>query len=119
MKLVNYYAKDGCNWGEGPRRAARIACDSLVEYLVKYQQSMTNTLQAASFILEAYAHAQHSICADNAIENPIGTTTLLGGMAFRLYVSIIPNPILFFFKQFNLFGVVRETKTVMKNHYGD
>lgn len=78
---------DGCNWGEEPREAARLACRTFLEYLKNKSDQILTLREAGHFLLRAFAHAHSSILQSPRSARDVyasGTTTLLGGLLLEL-----------------------------------
>ena len=73
---------DGCNWGRGPRNAARCASATFAEYVAKYAHMLRDTKRAADVLFAALAAASDQIAAGHAAWET-GTTTLAGGVLLQ------------------------------------
>ena len=73
---------DGCNWGRGPRNAARCAAATFAEYVARYAPMVRDTKRAADVLLAALAAASDQIAHGRAAWET-GTTTMAGGVLLR------------------------------------
>jgi len=72
---------DGCNWGDRPMMASRIANGAFVDYVFQSLGCLNSSRDVGRMLLSAVEHAHDSIMdAHDQAENPAGTTTLLGGL---------------------------------------
>lgn len=75
---------DGCNWGKRPMEASNIAKTAFVEYLRSHQSEINELRDAGHYLLQALSFCHHKICEGKEDVWEAGTTTLLGGMLFRI-----------------------------------
>ena len=75
---------DGCNWGDKPRKASRIANKVITQY-VKYNIEKIIDVQSAIFtLLAAFSSAQLSIIDGDDQEWRPGTTTASAGLLLEV-----------------------------------
>lgn len=69
---------DGCNWGEKPKEAAKIATKQMVEHMKTHGGSIKNTMQAGEVLLHGFMTAHKTILDYNQTRKgrPANTTLL-------------------------------------------
>ena len=75
---------DGCNWGERPREAARIAAQCFVRHAQQAADGARTARDCGRMLLGAMRAAHNSIIAGKSDIWDAGTTTLIGGMLVAL-----------------------------------
>ena len=75
---------DGCNWGERPRDAARIAAMSFVRHELQNAPTAAGTRESGRMLLRAMQAAHNGIVKSKSDIWEAGTTTLIGGFVARL-----------------------------------
>lgn len=96
---------DGCNWGPGPRTAARYACDTFVRLMTTYQFEIQDAYDTPGLILRCFEEAHQKIIEGRTQENLFqglvvvsvdyflkfflflkiaGTTTMIAGLVLQL-----------------------------------
>jgi len=78
---------DGCNWGRRPMEASNAAKSAFVEYLRNHQSEIEELRDAGHYLLQALSYSHFKICEGKEDIWEAGTTTLLGGMLFRIKKS--------------------------------
>lgn len=69
---------DGCNWGEKPKEAARIATKQIAEHVEKHGSAIKNTMQAGEVLLHGFMVAHKNILDYNQSKKgrPANTTLM-------------------------------------------
>ena len=75
---------DGCNWGERPREAARVAAQCFVRFEQQAAGDVRTARDCGRVLLGAMRAAHNSIIAGKSDIWDAGTTTLIGGMLVAL-----------------------------------
>ena len=75
---------DGCNWGERPREAARIAAQCFVRFEQQNAGDARTARDCGRVLLGAMRAAHNNIIAGKSDIWDAGTTTLIGGMLVAL-----------------------------------
>jgi len=75
---------DGCNWGRRPMEASNAAKSSFIDYLRSRQGDIVELRDVGHYLLQALSYCHHKIVEGKEDVWEAGTTTLLGGMLFRV-----------------------------------
>mmetsp|Transcript_2142 Transcript_2142/g.6769 ORF Transcript_2142/g.6769 Transcript_2142/m.6769 type:complete len:518 (-) Transcript_2142:79-1632(-) len=75
---------DGCNWGEGPRRAAARAAEGFSSYVYERLDEIEKVSDLGPVLLRGLAVAHHNVSVDSTEVFHVGTTTLLGAVLLPL-----------------------------------
>jgi hypothetical protein len=75
---------DGCNWGEGPRRAAARAAEGFSSYVYERLDEIEKVSDLGLVLLRALAVAHQNVSVDSTDTFQVGTTTLLGAVLLPL-----------------------------------
>jgi len=78
---------DGCNWGERPREAARVAARGFVTYEQDHFGSTCDIRECGKILLSAMKAAHNGIIANKTDLWEAGTTTLVGGVIVPMDLS--------------------------------
>lgn len=78
---------DGCNWGRRPMEASNAAKSAFVEYMRGKLSDIEELRDAGHFLLQAISYCHHKICEGKEDVWEAGTTTLLGGVMFKIKKS--------------------------------
>lgn len=88
---------DGCNWGDKPRKASRIANSKMIAFVEKYLASIYCVSDAIYTLIGSIADAHLSII-DGDEENWSGAKTTANiGVALQLDQNVISNDLLYLF----------------------
>mmetsp|Transcript_14184 Transcript_14184/g.36229 ORF Transcript_14184/g.36229 Transcript_14184/m.36229 type:complete len:855 (-) Transcript_14184:59-2623(-) len=75
---------DGCNWGQKPRDAARVANNRFCSYLQAHMQEADSVQKAGQLVLYACEEAHRAILEQGTDVWSVGKTTILGGMVIPI-----------------------------------
>eukprot|EP01119_Soliformovum_irregulare_P008789 TRINITY_DN2189_c0_g1_i2.p1 TRINITY_DN2189_c0_g1~~TRINITY_DN2189_c0_g1_i2.p1 ORF type:complete len:438 (+),score=84.53 TRINITY_DN2189_c0_g1_i2:343-1656(+) len=75
---------DGCNWGDRPKDASNKAKEGMLNYMRSHIHEMSDARDVGHVLLRALSYCHSKICEGFTDVWDAGTTTLYGGMLFRL-----------------------------------